>query len=350
MSTDKGRKLDPVKVFFSPTWFNKYYGFDYSDQAWRDPIARVKLKQEQDRVVYDRFADVGLGSRDPAPNPCASDAYGNYFMPALFGCEIMYVRDQAPGFKALDGSFEGMRSLRVPNFEKSPVMARLLSDTDALRKQYGESQGLGWINTGSPLNVAVNIYGEDFLMACAAEPEVAQHVLRVVGETMFRLYREYSAVVSPERHPLPNISWGYGNCPAVMLSPRMYREVVLPIDKWMRQQVHQFYLHHCGVFDDYIDLYIELAPTGLDIGGGSDYRAIRKAFPTLDYSLIVNPPDVEGKSVSEIDDLIGTIIEDAGPSELISQLWVPEVSEQIADETVRGLRTVMDRLPRRGDQ
>ena len=342
MTDDKRKsKIEPVVVTFSHSWAYHHLGVDYSEQTWQDPVDRTERAREVQRALHDRFGDVGIGSKDPEPNPTV-DAYGNYFMPALFGCKMKYPPDQAPGFAAIEASFEDMKQLEVPDFEMNPIMRRAMAEVEVLRKRYGFCSGS--ICLGSPLNVAVNVYGEQFMMACALEPEGAQHVLRVIAETEFKIYREFSAVVAPQDHPLTDIPFGYGNCPAIMFSPKTYRDVILPVDKWVRSQVGSFGLHHCGVFDDYIDLYRELNPSALDIGGGSNYRAIRQAFPDIPFSLIVNAPDIEDKSSSEIYDHVGAMVEGAAPVEQISFLWVAEVSASIDDETVRAVRTSNERI------
>lgn len=334
-------KLGPVWVTFSPAWFRRHAGLDYSESAWADPVARTERTREGERCLYDRFADVEIGAKDPQPAPNI-EAYGNYFMPALFGCEMLFPPDQAPGFRALDADFEDMRRLQVPDFETNPVIRKAFADAEVLKQRYGSCSGS--ICMGSPLNVAVNIYGELFMMACALDPEAAQHVLRVIAETCFKLYREVSARIAPADFPLDTMNWGYGNCPAVMFSPKTYREVILPVDLWVRNQVTSFGLHHCGVFDDYIDVYKDLRPDALDIGGGSNYRAIREAYPDIPFSLIVNAPDVEGKSISAIDDLVGSMVEGAAPVEKVTLLWTGEVSENVDDDNVRALRTSTTRL------
>jgi len=305
-------------------------------------VGRAERQRELARLLHERFGDVGIGSADPEPQPVASDAYGNYFMPALFGCAVSYPRDQAPGNAPLRVDMEEMARLRVPDLQGSPVVRRAFAEARRLRERYGFCSGA--VNTGSPLNVAVNVFGEQFLMACKLEPETARHVLRVIAATELRLYREFSAVVDPEHFPPGRIAFGYGNCPAVMLSPATYRDVVLPVDLWVRQQVSELHLHHCGVLDDYIELYRDLRPSSLDIGGESDYAAVRRAFPDIPFSLIVNAPDIEGRSAGEVDHLIGSAVEGAGPPELISFLWVAEVSEAIDDETVRAVRTALERV------
>ncbi|MHB1456404.1 MAG: uroporphyrinogen decarboxylase/cobalamine-independent methonine synthase family protein [Armatimonadota bacterium] len=334
--------IQPVVVTFAPTWFNRYYGMDFSESTWADPIDRVERGREMARLQYDRFSDVGLGCADPGPGPVMSDAYGNYFMPALFGCDISYHSDQAPASIALNATIEDMRNLQVPDFDTNPVIQRSLSEAKILIDKYGFCHG--GINTGSPINVAVNVFGEEFLMACAAEPETAQHVLMVIAETEFKLYRELSAFVAPSEFPLVDIAFGYGNCPAIMFSPKLYREVILPVDKWVRSQSATFHLHHCGVIDQYVDIYKELTPASIDIGGGSNYKAVREAFPDTPFSMIVNAPDVEGRTVSEVDNLIGNMVEGAAPTTHITTLWVGEAGDIIADETVKALRTAHERI------
>lgn len=335
--------INPVAVTFAPTWFSKQYGMDFGEGFWTDPVERTEGFREQQRLLFERFADVNLGSADPGAGPNISQRYGNYFMPALFGCEIVYPKDQAPANLPLpDGSLEAMAGLEVPDFETNPVIQTGLWEARVLAEKYGACAG--GINTGSPLNVAVNIYAEDFLMACATDPEVAQHVLRVIAETEFRLYREVSALIQPEGFPLDRMVFGYGNCPAVMLSPRVYREVVLPVDLWVREQVGDFYLHHCGVFDAYIDVYKPLNPTALDIGGGSDYRAIRQSYKETPFSLIVNAELVEQKRPREVGDFIGEMVEGASPAECISLLWTSELSAEVPDETVKAIATAHEAL------
>lgn len=335
--------IEPVSVSFSEEWYHSNFGVDFSENASRDVVGRVEFSRELVRLAYERFGDVGLGCKDPKPFPNVNTPYGHYFSPALFGCEIVCPEDQAIANLPLDADMDDMARLEVPDFDKSPVIQQAFAEAEVLRKEYGFCHGA--VGMGSPLNIAVNVYGEQFLTACAMEPEIAQHVLRVIAETMFKLYREVCAVIEPEAYPLENIPFGLGNCPAIMLSPSMYREVVLPVDKIVRAWAGDtFGIHHCGVFDRYIEIYQELTPTSLDIGGGSDYKAIREAFPEVPFSLIVNAPDIEGKSVSEVDNLVGRIVEGASPVDKILRLWVAAVGSEIDDETVRAVRTANERI------
>jgi len=89
-----------------------------------------------------------------------------------------------------------------------------------------------------------------------------------------------------------------------MLSPETYRSVVLPIDKWYREQYTSFGLHHCGVFHPYAEAYVDLNVDGLDVGWGTDLRKTREFFPNTPISLELQDSALFGLSHDEIDALL----------------------------------------------
>jgi len=337
-------KIDPVGVFPSEQWYHARLSLDFSESVMTDPIKRTEMYREAEYGLYKLFGDVGLGQDDPKPNPIPTGSYGHRFMSALFGCDVYYQKNQAPQAISLETDFDQMERMAVPDLQTSGVFRRALEDADVMRKKYGVCSG--HITAGSPLNVAVSVFGENFLAACIIEPQIAGHVLRVIAETEQKLYYEYMNIMEPDVYPSDdmNTGLGYGNCPAVMVSPRVYREVVLPVDKWFRANTKTFNLHHCGVFDNYIDIYQELHPTALDIGGGSDYEAIRRVFPEVPCSLIVNAVDVETQPVSEIDSLIGRVVQTAGPVDKISSIRVIDIGTRMSDDSIRAVCTAHERI------
>jgi len=341
MAINKREGIPPVNIYPSEKWYYERYGFNSTEGEWTDPIKRTEREREKQRALYDDFCDVGMGDADPKPVPNI-EAYGHRFVPALFGCGIKYAKDQPPSAMHLDVDLEKMDTLEIPDFEKSEVVRRALEDADLLYKKYGCCSGA--INMGSPLNVAVNMYGETFLIACALEPDAARHVLFVIAKTQLKLYHELCAKIEPGAFPVPIENWNYGNCPAIMISPEMYEAVVLPVDLWFRDKTRSFILHHCGVFDKYIDLYTRLRPDGLEIGGGSDYEAVKTAFPTQKYSLLLNTFDVEKMRVSEAADYVADVMETCRPYSRIVNVLIAELSPAVSDDMVRTLASVPDRL------
>jgi len=332
--------INHVIFSLSEDWHNHRYGTDFSEDFWVDPIRRTESYRELSYQRAKRFPGTEIGSLDPQPVPIASDQYGHRFIPALFGCKIKYCASQAPSADPLHADFDELASLDIPDLYHNDVFKKAMDDAKRMKQKYGFA--IGSINTGSPLNAAISIFGEDFLASCALEPQIAQHVLMIMAKTFTRLFYEFERVITPSPR-IEYTSTNIGNCPAIMFSPEMYREVILPVDLWYRQQFSDFGIHHCGVFDRYAQLYTALTPDNLDVGGGSDYKLLRKYFPDTICSYIINPEHYEGKSRDEIDALVKGIITDGGPVEKISQLRTYGVSRNATDENIMDLYTSIQR-------
>ena len=329
-----------VQFSFSEDWHNHRYGVDFSEDFWVDPIRRTDAYMELSYLRAKTFPDTELGSLNPKPNPIASDQYGHRFIPALFGCRIVYLRSEAPSAEPRRADFDELAALDIPDLHNNDVMKKALDDAARMKAKYGFAHG--GINTGSPLNAAISIFGEDFLACCAAEPEIAQHVLKIMAKTFIRLMYEFTDIISPPKR-IDRLSSGYGNCPAVMFSPEMYRNVILPVDLWYREYFRDFSLHHCGIFDRYAELYTALTPTSLDVGGGSDYKLLRRYFPNAVCSYIVNPEHYEGKSREEIDALVRGIVTNGGPADKISHLHTYGVSRHATNDNIMDLYSSIER-------
>lgn len=326
-----------INVNMSEDWLNDKLGVSFDSYFWSDPIKRTENKRQLAYEMHNKFGDIGMGECNPVPEPIASDEYSHRFMSKLFGCDIVYSPNQAPGVIHKNYDFDQLAKLEIPDLHNNDIIKKALSDAKILNSKYGYCYG--GINMGSPLNVAVTVFGENFLACCALEPDIARHVLMIIARTEIRLMYELCQIIEPKAFPNHPFSFGYGNCPAIMVSPITYKKVILPVDLWVRSQCDNFALHHCGIFDKYAELYTELKPTALDIGGGSDYTIVRKHFPTALTSYIVNAEYIEGKSQEEIDSEVRKIVTQGGPKEYISILWCADLSCNTTIDNIRDLKT-----------
>jgi hypothetical protein len=313
----------------------------FGEEVWRDPLRRIERDCDLRRLLYERFGDVGLGERDPEPRPTI-EAYGHRFMAALWGCEIRYLPNQAPAAVALPDAAERMAHLSVSDLDASPVIGRAFAEAGLLEARYGSCDGA--INLGGPLNNAVSVLGEEILYACLAAPELARRVLQTMAEALLAVYDRVTCRINrwPVASPRPS-AW-IGNCPVCMISPETYRQVVLPADLWWRGNFREFYIHHCGVFHPYAEVYQALRPAMLDVGWGTDLRAARRAYPTVPMSLELQDSALMGKGEADLDALLAQMAEDAGPRELVTRIWLAEACPETPDATVRALMTVPARL------
>lgn len=322
---------------FSAAWWRHQYGLDFSQAFWQDPIARVERTMLQERLLYQRYGDLGLGSADPRPRPLCGDQYAHRFMSALWGCEIHFDPGHAPAAIPLPEPHTRMQNLAVPDLDTAPVMQQTLADAELLWNTYGACES--GINYGGPLNNAVSVFGAEIIYACAAEPELAQQVLYRMAEAIV-LVHDYVNLHVERKAPGANRAAGYGlgNCPVSMLSPALYQRVVLPVDVWLRKQFSgPFNLHHCGRFHPYIDAYRALQPDSLDVGPGTDLHLTRAAYPITPMSAWIEVGALQGGNEG-IERLVNEMVEAAGPPELLLALEVADAGpEDLTDEVVRAL-------------
>jgi hypothetical protein len=253
-----------INIYFSEAWWHAYYGPGVS-------------AADRPRLLFERFGDVGLGEENPAPSaPFVGGEYGDRFMAAFWGCEIVHQPGHAPAALVLPDARRRMASLEVPDVRTSPIAQRALDDAVALRERHGSCAAA--VNYGGPLNNAVSVFGDEILLACAADPALADRVLRRMAEAILAIHDEVVCRINGvDPAAAREGGWGIGNCPVCMLSPRTYRDVVLPVDLWLRCQfAGPFHLHHCGVFDAYAEVYKPLARS-IHEGGGWGWGGVKEA-------------------------------------------------------------------------
>src|SRR5674476_1534932 len=51
----------PVEVVFHPSWWHKHGRIDFDEDFFWDPRRRVEDERRMERVLYERFGDLGLG-------------------------------------------------------------------------------------------------------------------------------------------------------------------------------------------------------------------------------------------------------------------------------------------------
>lgn len=337
-----GRRIGPIAVVLSQHWYHHRYGIDFSEETWLEPLKRVEMYADMAKAAYKAY---GWGSSNPPPF-CSIDAYGHRITSVMFGCKPVYHRDQAPAVAPLPATAESLLALEPLEVELNPVVEKAKSDKCIYEAKYGKGCVSGGFVNASPLNGCVSTWGEAFIAAAYEAPEAAQHAMRIFGKMSGDMYTYLSHEIDPDHFPLPRIheSDGLGNCPALMFSPELYHRVFVPIDLETRREVKYFGIHHCGVIDRYLDVYGELSPTSFDIGGNSDYKLLRRKYPEITVSLMINGPIAESMKAEDVDTFIYDMVRDAGPVDKISFIYVTDVAAGVNDEVIRRIATAHERL------
>ncbi|MHC4985993.1 MAG: uroporphyrinogen decarboxylase/cobalamine-independent methonine synthase family protein, partial [Planctomycetota bacterium] len=120
---------------------------------------------------------------------------------------------------------------------------------------------------GSPLNAAVNLYGQAFFEAMLTDLAAVRHDLRVITDLLCDLHRWYRATIPAEQlqcvcpggrsQPV-----GFGQicgCTCQLLSPSQYAEFIAPLDaEVLSVYPHGGMIHLCGAHTQHIPAFREM--------------------------------------------------------------------------------------------
>ena len=225
--------------------------------------------QEPERWVeeaLDSLADQAEKAKDPQvfrPLTIEPNPYGVHFIDRMFGARVFHYEGQwwADFLKSPVGTLEH------PDLERDDTwrLARCLAEAFLASGVRVPLFGLPTI--ASPLNIAVNLYGQSFLIALLEHPEAARRDLRLINDLLCDLHRWYLARVPPEQLQCVVAAGraqppGFGQlcgCTTHLLSAAQYREFVAPLDDALLSVYpHGGMIHLCGVHTHHIPVWREM--------------------------------------------------------------------------------------------
>ncbi len=316
---------------FSEAWFHKNYGMTFGDKYCSDPIFRTEQDREARRVLYERFGQSGVGSKDPAPHPHL-EVCGHRFLPALFGCEIIFQDDQAPSYHHLPvSSAAEIAAIAPPDLATNRWANEFRRQGAILLEKYGSTDAT--INYGGPLNGAVAILGNEGLLYLSESPEVMTGFMQMLADACIETHDTLTVAFDPQMAGDRRLF--IGNCPVMMISPSTYLHTVLPTDLHYRRKIQSIGLHHCGVMDKYLAGYQELEPIDfIEMGWGSNVAAVHRAFPNAKLDLMIAIYDLQNLARQEMGELVAGMVRDVGSLEYLRDIWVADIGPEVPDEIV----------------
>jgi hypothetical protein len=191
--------------------------------------------------------------------------YGVHFVDRMFGAEAFDLDGTCNWqVRCLDTP---VGTLKPPNLDTDPTW-RLARRMAVAFVESGVTLPLFGLPTiGSALNIAINLYGQEFLVSMIEAPAAAQHDLQVINQTLCALHRWYRERI-PAEQLQPVIGayrtqpTGYGQicgCSTQLLSSQMYRDYVAPLDDaLLRVYPHGGMIHLCGHHTQHISTWREM--------------------------------------------------------------------------------------------
>ncbi|HUX58537.1 MAG TPA: uroporphyrinogen decarboxylase family protein [Bacteroidales bacterium] len=310
-----------VSLGFTPHWYNKRLGIEFSEKWHYDPGYRYETLLKMRTHLQDCFPMIPyfkINMQDGAERTCAtiSGVHGAMLISLIYGLEVVYTKDNWPSAnpeKPL--TKEQIEKLKPIDVSATPPMKQLIQQMDTIEKNWGQIHG--YLNYQGVLNNAFRIRGNKIFTDMFEEPEFVHHLFRHIMETMLntaKMVQERQRKSGFYINLLSN-----SNCVMNMLSPDLVEEFVMPYDIIMSKEFERFGIHTCNWnITPYIDALSKIEKIGyIDMGIESDMKKVKAVFPNARRAVMYSPVLLESKSVEDIRVNLQKIYDDIAPCDIV---------------------------------
>ncbi len=191
--------------------------------------------------------------------------YGVHFIDKIFGAEVLFNNDSKQWYNEYLPSPVGL--LQYPDLDKDDTWDIAKRVANAFVNQGVSLPTFGHPTIASTLNIAVNLYGENILVEMSLNPENAKKDLQVISRLLCNIHRWYRKNI-PLKQLVGPVSWlralppGYGQfcgCTTQLISDKMYREFIAPLDEELLSVYpNGGMIHLCGSHTQHIPVWREM--------------------------------------------------------------------------------------------
>lgn len=213
--------------------------------------------------------------------------YGTGVVPSAIGSKVLFQRGMDP---AVEGAVlecpEDIRKLRPPNLLTDGLMPRVLETIRYFRQHSGLP--VMFTDAQGPLNIALTLCGvENFFVWAKDQPALAHELMDYTTEVLIgwiRVQKQYAGQSEtsgayPHSILLPE---GFGGVcisddDCTVISPKMYREFVVPYNSRVFRSFGGGTLHYCGSAEHQIENFLATEGlTGINCFCMGDFHQIRR--------------------------------------------------------------------------
>lgn len=332
----------PVEVVFHPSWWHRHAGIDFDEGFFYDPSRRVAAERTMERVLHEKFGDLGLGEdrdRDlPVLGPVHNAA--GYLLSEMIGCRIEYQNDAPP--QVIPARRQDLE-LDVEAAFASPAFLRLRRLVEDLKRAHGRV--VGDVNWGGVLNLALDRRGQDIFLDMLDRPQPVRAFFGRIAEVIDR----FTSFIESEtgttsisvnrlvRH-LPGPIFLHSECALTMISIEHYRSFLMPFDRAWSLRRRPFGIHYCGPdAHRFADIFAELPHLDfLDVGWGGDLAILRRKLPGTFLNIRLSPVEIVDQSIEDIGRSIETRVAASGDPALTGVCCI-NMDDRITDDRVRAV-------------
>jgi hypothetical protein len=305
------------EIGFTPAWYRQHLDINFGERFHTDPAYRrdcvVKMRAELKR----RFPGTQIGGidRPAAPLDLLTGTYGACTVAAIYGVPIVYAENNWPNCAHDYLTDEQLARLEPPDLDRNPHFEQLMAQVEWIAAREGRVEG--FINWQGVLNNAQRLRGEQLLMDMIEEPEKAQHLFACVCETMIQGIRRLH-----ERQRASGVDVRFvtvSNCLVNLISPKVYRELLLPFDQKLAATYGCIGIHNCAWnATPYLEAYAQVPGADyIDMGIKSDLARAKALFPAARRAVMYTPMDAANKTMREIEADFARIAREFAPCDIV---------------------------------
>lgn len=300
---------------FTPKWHRENAGIDFGEAFHRDPVRRRAAVLAMRGGLERRFPGTGLG-RTGEPLDLLTGAYGACAVAAMFGVPVHYLPDQWPTCAGPYLDDDAVDRIEPVDPSSNPFFQELLAQVEWIAGSEGRVEG--FINWQGVLNNAHRLRGEALFMDMMTEPERCRRLFNAVAETMIAAAR-----LLHERQRASGVDVRFftlSNCLVNLVSPELYRDLLLPFDRRVAESFACVGVHNCAwTADPYLEAYAEIPRTAyMDMGLHSDLARARALFPDARRAIMYTPTDLANKTPGKLRADLERIAGEYGPCDLVA--------------------------------
>lgn len=308
-------------VGFTTHWFHEVMGIDFSEKWHSDPIYRYSTLGQMEHYLSKTFPGIPyLNCSDTNKaqpyTDTLSGVYGVCLIAMVYGLPIQYYKNNWPDIKpGYHLSREQIKKLKPFNLYSNPITEQLFSQFDIIKNEWGTI--CGYLNYQGVLNNAFKIRGSEILADMIDDDGLCEYFFEHITDTMLQLS---SIVQRKQRETGFNInSFCTSNCVVNMISPSMYRKLILPFDMKIAKVYDAFGIHNCNWnVNPYLEEYRKISNVNyIDLGISSDLEKVKKMFPRTGRAVFYNPTHIVEKSREDIEVDLQRLDKELSPCDII---------------------------------
>ncbi len=305
------------EIGFTPAWYRQHCDIDFGERFHTDPAYRRRCVLEMRGELKRRFPGTRIGGIDrrDAPLDLLTGTYGAGTVAAIYGVPIVYAADNWPNCAHDYLTDAQLARLEPPALDRNPHFAQLIEQVEWIAGSEGRVEG--FINWQGVLNNAQRLRGQQLLLDMLEEPAKARHLFACVCETMIQGIRRLH-----ERQRVSGVDVRFvtvSNCLVNMVSPKVYRELLLPFDQQLAAVYDRIGIHNCAwSATPYLEAYAQVPGVGyIDMGIKSDLARAKALFSDARRAVMYTPMDAANKTLSEIKTDFEHIAREYAPCDLV---------------------------------